>query len=339
VFAPKARAIKSIAHATPTVSPVRLLALLVTLLILLACERRTPPSVPSTSPRPARLVPLSPAVAIILRDLGHAPRIVGRHAYDFVLDPALPVCGDQAGIDYEALLRVNPTHVFTQWGARELPERLVALAAERGWTLRDARLLTLADIEATLLDLDAAALDRDPAAPPSPAAALQIARLNEALRPRAGAQAAGRVLLLMSTSPTAAALGPGSFHHQVLERLGAAPALATGAPYITLDAEDLLRLNPDAVVVIAPRAFGAPAASRPATGAALEGRLGILATLPIRALEAGRVALIDDPLALTPSTAIADFATELGRILDAWAAAPADPSARPANAPGVPSDP
>lgn len=46
--------------------------------------------------------------------------------------------------------------------------------------------------------------------------------------------------------------------------------------------------------------------------------LGRIGTLDIPAVRAGRLALIDDPLSLTPSSAMIGFANELAGILEAW---------------------
>ena len=66
---------------------------------------------------------------------------------------------------------------------------------------------------------------------------------------------AGRVLLLWPTNPPAA-VGPGSFHHEVLVRAGGRPAIESGSAYIELDAEGVLALAPDAIMVISPRDVG-----------------------------------------------------------------------------------
>src|SRR5262245_61348101 len=135
----------------------RRLGMLVLLLLLLGtgslaalwatAARRPPAPAPDGGPR---IVALSPAVAVILRDLGLADRIVGRHGYDFVLNKSVPVCGDQAGgIDYETLLRARPTHVLIESGARETPGRLTELAEEHHWAVESLRMLTLDDIEHT----------------------------------------------------------------------------------------------------------------------------------------------------------------------------------------------
>ena len=180
-----------------------------------------------------RLAVLSPAVAIILRDLGLEDAIVARHAYDRDLDQSLPVAGDQAGIDDESLLRTRPTHVLLEWGPRDLPPRLESLAERRGWTVRSVRLLTLDDIRSATRELGA--LTGNPAT--QKRAEELVHRMDEAWAPRPDiAAAAGRTLALYWTDPPGAA-GPGSFHQQMLESMGAQPAIKDGEPYIALDGE------------------------------------------------------------------------------------------------------
>ena len=259
-----------------------------------------------------RLVVLSPGLAATLVDLGVADTIAGRHAYDMALDPSVPICGDQSGVDYEKLLTLRPTHVLLEWGERPLPERLVSLASDRGWELVNYRLRTLDELIDTSDDLARRfAPDRRP---PS-------ARFDEALRREPGLESLGPVLLLASVDPPSV-VGPGSFHHDILVRLGGVPAIGADHPmaamWIELDAEDVLTLDPGAIVLIRPR----PGASTdPGTPARRPkpGELGAIGRLPIRAVELGRLGVIEQPLALTPSTAMIDLADQLRATLRAWA--------------------
>ena len=281
---------------------------LLSVFLCVSCRRSAAPSAPAVAPR---LAVLSPALAVTLRDLGLERLVVARHAFDMVLPADLPVVGDQAGLDYEALLRAAPTHVLLEWGSRELPPRLTALAKERGWVLRNYRLLTLDDIRAAVRSLP-----DDTGAPEArDRAADLLRRMNEAWRPRPGlGSAAGRTLLLYSLDPPAAA-GPGSFHEQLLRALGARPAITQGPPYITLDVEDVRRLNADSIVLILPGA-------EPLTRREQLGRLG---EIGLRSVNAGRVLILNDRLAQTPSTAMIDLADALARGVLAWRT--------PANAP------
>jgi len=280
-----------------------------------ACERAAPvrdASPAGSSESRARLVVLSPALAVTLTDLGLADRIVGRHAYDLVLDRSVPVCGDQAGIDYEALLAARPTHVLIEWGTRELPARLGEMARERGWVVMPFVQLTLNQVRAT-----ADELGRELLAPERQGEREKLlARLDRAWSKRGDFESVGRVLILMGTSPTCAALGPGSFHQQVLERIGGVPAIGEGdgkggSPYMELDAEDVVRLAPEAIVLVVPRAVGTERAKDWMSWERREKLLGSLARTSVPAVRSKRVWVIDDPLALLPGTSLIGVADEL----------------------------
>lgn len=301
----------------------------------------------ATDPEP-RLAAISPAIAIILRDLGLADLVVARHSYDMVLPADIPDAGDQERLDYETLLRAHPTDVLMQWGARPLPERLTSLADEQGWAVLDYPLLTLDDIAECADDLwyrfgngapvpDSSSDAIPGLAPPSAFDPSETIAQAEANRPSArlarswadrgpAIDRVGRVLVLASIDPPAAT-GPGSFHHQILERIGAIPAITEGSAWMELDAEDVLRLAPDVIVLIQPRATHDAANTDDASRFAapkptwndIRERLGVLADLPIPAVQHERVMLIDDPLALTPSTAMGPLADEIADQLLEWA--------------------
>lgn len=279
-------------------------------------------------PDSARIVVLSPGLADILRACDFGPALVGRHAFDAWSDPSLPVCGDQSGINYEALIAARPTHVLVEWGQRDLPPRLVELAAANNWLLKNYPLLTLADIQAAADDIQ---ISVPPEPHPSgsseitPAARRLRDRFDAAFARRDALDRAGRILILYSAKPPTV-LGPGSFHHQILERLGATPAITEGKPFITLDAEDVLRLKPDGIVLIQPRAAGSPAFPTPRDAASLTDRLGAVATLDIPAVRNGHIALIDDETAALPGPSLAKIGDQLAEILAAWATAANEPT-------------
>ncbi len=300
----------------------RLGCLLALLIGLGACERTPAPPAPPAPAGAARVAALSPALAVMLRDLGKGHLIVARHGFDAWSDPALPVAGDQQGFDYEALLRVKPTHVLLQWGGKALPDRLTALAATHGWSVRDVPLLTLDDVEhgaEALFQLDSPAGTawRD-----SPLAR----RMRAAWRAREPSPArAGPVLLLYSAAPPTA-LGPGSFHHQLLERIGGVPALREGSPFMRLDAEDAARLRPATIVLVRPGDAGTGRAAGPRwrilSEAERREQLGALNGLAIPAVVSARVGVLTHPLAAVPGTNLIDLADDLAEVLAALAPAP-----------------
>jgi ABC-type Fe3+-hydroxamate transport system substrate-binding protein len=304
-------------------------------LVLGACDHKEPGALAAAPAR--RLVVLSPALAGTLRWLGEEKIIVGRHGFDGWSDPSLPVCGDQQGFDYEALIRVNPTDILVEWGERPLPERLVSLAKQRGWTIHNYSTLSLDDVAKTTDDIAALLAERPE---PSPAGAGAQARPSDKLkaawskRPGPDIASVGRVLLLVSGSPPTA-LGPGSAHQQILIGLGGKPALESGGPYQTLDVEDVLKIAPDAIVLIVPRTPGSPA--EPVTAERLDQVLGPLVRVDVPAVKRGRVVLLDDPEGLLPGAALVRFADALHAALAKWAGAGAAPGdARPAPAGGAP---
>ncbi|MFG0285770.1 MAG: ABC transporter substrate-binding protein [Phycisphaerales bacterium JB039] len=255
-----------------------------------------------------RLAVLSPALGIVIRDIGAADLVVARHGWDLALDASIPVGGDQSGLDYESLLRARPTHVLLEWPGAP-PERLMRLAEQRGWTVLDYETLSLDDMMRAADDLHAQFA-------PEPKGPAPSARLREAIGSARPHEGAGRVLLIVPGS-VPAALGPGSFHHEILVRLGATPAITEGGPWITLDGEDAMEIAPDSIVIIDPRPRGVAPGPAP-TWDALAARLGRMATLPIPAIESRRVALMAEPEDLTPSTAMIDWARRLRGILEAW---------------------
>jgi ABC-type hemin transport system substrate-binding protein len=289
-------------------------AALIAALLAAGCERKPAAPAPATASRP-RVVAHSPAVGVIVRDLKQEELVVGRHGHDMVLDRALPVVGTQEGFDYEALLAARPTHIITQWGSRELPRRLVELARERGWEVLDTRLLSLEDIRRDTLAVDEFLCRARGVPAPSEEGARLAAEMDRAWSRRGeGFEKLGRVLLLASVNPPAA-FGPGSSHYEVLVRIGATPAMTAGSAYIELDAERIVGLAPDVVVLVLPRGLGTDA---PAWEERMRGAREKLAGLAVPAAERGRLGIVDEPLALLPSTSMIAFADELAEVLEAF---------------------
>ncbi|QYK48289.1 MAG: ABC transporter substrate-binding protein [Phycisphaeraceae bacterium] len=289
---------------------------------LCACTRspNSAPKVPGIGP--PRLAALSPALAITLRDLGLTESIVARHAWDMALDISLPIAGDQSSLDYEALITTRPTHVLLEWGERPVPDRLLRLATTHDWKVRSWSLLSYTQVRSSLAEIAGFIASDMPTAQSlalSSRAEELASRLDLACGRREASARAGRVLLLHSVLPPAA-LGPGSFHHEILERLGGIPALTTGNPYVQLHMEDLLDIAPDAIVLIQPRDPRETASEpAPSTWIEIEQRLGAISRLSIPAVRERRVAIISDPFSLTPSTAMIGFAEEFASILARWA--------------------
>jgi ABC-type hemin transport system substrate-binding protein len=275
------------------------------------CERRGAVNA-AAAEGGVRVVALAPGFAQMLRASGAGDLLVGRHAYDAWSETSIAVCGDQSGVDYERLVALRPTHVLFQRDATATPQRLVAMAQARGWKLIELPLLTLADVERA--GERVAGLVREAGREGG-----EPWRKLAGLKPPAGGTFHGRVLLLHGVDPPTA-LGPGSAHHELLLRVGGVAALTEGKPFATLDAEWITALDPAGIVLIRPRRAGAGArgGGDGIAGGGVE-VLGSIGHLPIEAVRAGRVAVIDDEMALVHGLNLAEVGAELDAILRRWA--------------------
>jgi ABC-type Fe3+-hydroxamate transport system substrate-binding protein len=284
----------------------------------------------SDLPAPTRIVVLSPALGVILQDLGLEDDIVGKHAWDMALAESILAVGTHDDPDLESILRLEPTHIIVQDMEAKVPESLRRLAAEHGWQVWGFPLLTLDDIALCTDELHLRLVGEPEPDPTSidPTERLArerpSARLADAWSDRGPpAKSAGRVLLLAGVDP-AGAMGPGSFHHQLIERLGAAPAITNGGPWQELDHEDILRLAPDAIILFRPRAADSSAVGAPTEMSAdqILQALGGIAALDIPAVRERRLGVVDHPLGLIPATSLADVADEIAALFAAWADSP-----------------
>lgn len=300
-----------------------------TLLVAGGCQRASPDADPSehTGDTPAkcahRIASLSPGITATLIDRGHGACIVARHGWDSLVDQDLPIAGDQNQLDYETLLRSEPTHVLLQWGSRAAPTKLVELASERDWVVGLFGSLSWDEIASMEQELDAML------GPPPAEVRTRPLRMN--IQPpsdeqRAARQRVGPVLLLLAGGEIAA-LGPGSFHHTMLvDHLGAHSVLTSSGTtdrswgqYARLHAEDVVRLAPQAIVILHPRGHDQPATD-PFDPAQWRALLGGLTELGLPALTHGQVGVLDHPLALYAGSSLADVQDQLAAIVDHWAA-------------------
>lgn len=265
--------------------------LLLACLLLTACSRRESAPADDGSPR---LVVLSPAMSVMLRDLGKETLIVGRHAFDLILPKELPIAGDQHTLDYERIVTLHPTHILLEAGATDLPPRLTQLAEANRWNIVNLPMLTLDDVRAALTKLDEIT-----DGPSEKGRSLRTA-FDDALKTNADAASRlGKVLPLAWTDPPGV-MGPRSFHAQLIEALGAVPIPKEGPAFIEWSVEDVVHADPDTLLIL-----------RPGSDESVETVLGPLAKLDLRCIREGRVIVIRDPLCHTPSTALTGVARSI----------------------------
>jgi ABC-type hemin transport system substrate-binding protein len=260
-----------------------------------------------------RIVSLSPAVSRALADLNLSQIVVGRTRFCTALDPSIPVVGDHFDLNVEAMVRAGPTHVFIQPPRGVVPDALNALGATHGWRIAAWKIDTLDDIRAMVRDI----VDRlDPAGESAAFADARdrAGRLDAAMGALGRDEAdqsrwQGRVLLVHSVAGAIGVYGSNTYLDEVLQLLGSVNAAERVSGWGQLTLEDVVRLDPQAVVVIRP---GAPAAESANEAS------GPISSLDIEAVRSGRVAVLRSPDALLPSTSVIDTAGELRAILDSF---------------------
>jgi ABC-type hemin transport system substrate-binding protein len=259
------------------------------------------------APAPSRrIVSLSPAISRTLVDLGLDHLIVGRSAFCASIDERVPIVGDLRHVDYERLLRLEPTDVLVQPPAAGVDPALLDLAAEHGWTIGQWRLNTCADIRRLVTDLPGTLFpnrgaERDDL---DAVAASVLARIDEALRPPTGPAWRGRVLLLDGTAPVTV-YGRETYLDEVASALGATNAVDMEG-WKELSMEDVARLDPEAMILVDP--------DLPADVAPREA-FGPLAGLDVAAVRDERWAVLRHPDAWLPSSGIVGVSGELASIL------------------------
>ncbi len=274
-------------------------AILVTWLL----SSSTPPVV-IQEPGP-RVVSLSPALSRTAVLLGLEDRLVGRSRFCSFLDESVPVVGDLLAIDYERLIAVAPTDLIVQPSASGIDPALQRLAREHDWSLHSfPGLNDLGDVFAMTRALARAMTDEGPARDAAVARAetldAQLAAALDASTPGF----TGRVLILHAVDPVGA-FGADTYLDEMLGRLGATNAV-TGSGWLTLSLEDVIELDPDAIVLVR------------LTPSSWEDAAGALARLDCRAVRDGRVAVLAHPDVLYPSPALAEVAERLRDLLKKW---------------------
>ncbi len=287
-------------------------AWMIVAMLLCGCRQARQPSAQATGT--LRIVSMSPAISRTLVDFGVEAQIVGRSAWCASLDPAIPVAGDLYDIDYERLIRLEPTHVLVQPPSTGLDPTLQRLAAERGWIIGRWKFDTLDDIEQMVREVPGLLYPQggDARAAASARAAELLNRMATALTPGAAPHWSGRTLLVADTAPAILVFGPGTYLHDVLTSLGGRNATTTSG-WSELSLEDVVRLDPAAIILVRDRG---PADIDPVEAA------GPLASLDTTAGREGRIAVLWHPDAMLPSTAVIGVADQMGQVLRRLGTAP-----------------
>lgn len=266
-----------------------------------------------TTPAPAtavRIISLSPAISRALVDFHLHDNVVGRTPYCASLDQAIPSVGDLLNINYEQMVRLQPTHILVQPPENGIDAHLRELAQQHNWKVVPWTLNSLDDIETMVRELPGAIF-----ADGSPERRAATERAAELLNQIAGALAppeppgySGRTMLVYSLAPISV-FGEGTYLDGVLKALGGKNATAA-KDWVSFSAEDFVRLNPQAIILIRP---GVGEASVPIT-------FGTIWDMDIEAVIERRLALLKHPEAFLPSTSVIEVAGEMREILQRFQA-------------------
>jgi ABC-type hemin transport system substrate-binding protein len=226
--------------------PLRTIAIVLGLGALAApasCARQPSPK-PTAGPR---IVSLSPAITRTIEALGAGADIVGCTPWCGL--EGVAVVGSLEDRNAEAILALRPALVVRQ-GDQPDPVLDAAIAAGGGRCL-GWRLNSVADVERLVGELGRALDDAG-----TPDCGLGAARVIAAHRRAVstGVRTAPPVLFLFATDPPAA-FGSGTYLDDLWRSMGGANAV-TQPGYPALTAEDVLRMRPRAIAVVAGRVPG-----------------------------------------------------------------------------------
>ena len=289
-------------------------AALVLVMVMAAagCRAQTPPTAGQSTPaNQPRIVSLSPAISRSLVDLSIGDLVVGRTPFCHSINDSVPVVGDLYNLNYEQLVRLKPTHVLAQPPTGSIDQHLRELADQRGWTLAQWKLNGIADIETLVRELPEAVFQGDkPRLAAASARAAQILNdLAEQLSPGPAAARVfqGRTLLIASVDPILA-FADETYLDDVLAALQANNA-APGTGWVELSYEDVVRINPDAIILVRETIHDGDGESSSLTS---------LRNLDVEAARSGRITELVHPDALLPSSSVREVAAALRGILSSF---------------------
>jgi ABC-type Fe3+-hydroxamate transport system substrate-binding protein len=205
---------------------------------------------------------------------------------------------------------LSPTHILVQPPEVGVDAHLAALAKENGWAIATWRLNSLDDIETMVRELpDVLFADGTTEfAEASRRSAELVHAMATALSPGDTPLYRGRVLLLYSADPVSV-FGQGTYLDGVLRALGATNA-TTAKDWVTFTLEDIVRIDPQAVIIAKPGSEDIN----------VQYAVGPVWELEIDAIMNRRLAVLAHPDSLLPSTGVIGVAAELRSILEQFEA-------------------
>ena len=194
-----------------------------------------------SQPEGIRIISLSPGITASLIDMGFEEQIVGRSAFCDKLVEAIPVVGDLHTIDYERLLRLQPTHVFVQPQAVGEDSHLQELANNNAFILRNWKLNTIEDIRTLASELSSVLVWND--------SAILITIGDTSI-----SDAPTLIMTSGSEQQVGICFGTNTYLDDVWRSLGGVNALDSDG-WRMLSIEDIVRLSPDRILLVSDSVF------------------------------------------------------------------------------------
>jgi iron complex transport system substrate-binding protein len=270
------------------------------------CDSRTAAGAAQVKRRDAgmKVASLVPAATDLIVGMGAADHLVAVSNYDAaeIGSRVLPRVGDYQTTDWETLARLKPDLMLIQMDVARLPPGFAAKADRLGIAFVNVRLNTLTEVLAGSRVLGKAI--GEPAK--GEALAMQLTERIEGIQARYAGSAPVNALLALDAAGESF-VGEGTFLDDLLHVAGGRNAAAAlGGAWPSADRETLLRLRPEAVIMLKPRA---------ATGTPAEAKQ-FWAGLPgVPAGQTGRVSVIGESWALLPGAHVAEEAEAIAQAL------------------------
>jgi len=289
--------------------------------LLVSCDRSQsehPAQPASTSPSKITIASLVPAATDVILNMGAGDHLVAVSNWDPKLPELnkLPRVGDYRTVDWEKLAEIKPAAMIVQFAPGKMPAGLEDKAKASGIRLVNIRIYHLDDIFTTIAQLGEAIGEPEKASN----AGKRLRDELDAIRARVSGKTPVRTLLIRSESDLAS-VGGGNFMDDLLTLAGGKNVLEGGEnSYPTIDREQLLVLNPEAVILLL------PGESEQLVAKAKQFWAG---QTKVPAVQKGNVHELTDSYLLLPGMSAAKIAGKLADLLHPDTARPATQSSIP----------
>jgi iron complex transport system substrate-binding protein len=226
-----------------------MISMLAIVLSLLSCEH-APTAPAATNQSKITVASLVPAATDVTLNMGAGDHLVAVSNWDPKLPELsrLPRVGDYRTVDWEKIAEIKPGVMIVQFAPGKMPAGLDDKARSMGIRLVNIKLNRLDDIFTTIDQLGEAVGEPAKAREANQKLHAEL----DAVRQRVRGKPAVRTLLIRSESDLAS-VGGGNFMDDLLTIAGGKNVLEGGEnSYPTIDREQLLSLNPDAVILLFP---------------------------------------------------------------------------------------